>query len=160
MVYCIVTFLIYWMLLPWFSYLYICQIVVLILLNVKIFKVSLFQKVALTDSFKLSARQFVSGSRLVLIQRLLLHALKQSDDFCLLQWPDSWCRNEKPSFSYKSKALRATWFTQLDFWLELASYTLHDRVPGQKWYRLCGSTWAGLKAVLFIMLLRYCLKSN
>lgn len=46
----------------------------------KIFKVSLFQTVALMDSFKLSAEQFVFRSRFISFQRLLLHALKWSDD--------------------------------------------------------------------------------
>lgn len=50
------------------------KFVVLILFNVKIFKVSLFQIVALMDF--LSVEQFVFRSRLILFQRLILHALK------------------------------------------------------------------------------------
>lgn len=68
MVYCIVTFLI---LLDAtsriFLFIYLSNFVVLILFNVKIFKVSLFQTVALMDSFKLSVEQFVFRSRFILL---------------------------------------------------------------------------------------------
>lgn len=52
------------------------KFVVLILFNVKIFKVSLSQTVALMDFLTLSVEQFVFRKRLNLFQRLLLHALK------------------------------------------------------------------------------------
>lgn len=81
MVYCIFTLLILLdAYIRYFPIYIFVKFVVLILFNVKIFKVSLFQTVALMDSFALSAERCVFRSRFV--DYFYMHLSSLMSSFC------------------------------------------------------------------------------